>query len=222
MPFKQSVKNVIFTNIAKLHQILFGFASGAKIQCSLRNHLQKLLGLYEVELISYMRSWGKSSKVVFDIGAFEGIFSMAFARSAQCEQVVAFEADTDSYEVLMVNLRLNEKLFNKIKPVNRRIDNNYGLEKASLEFGFPDLLKIDVDGFEYEILSTSRDFLIKHHPRIIMQTHSFDLENQCSSLLVDLGYTFRIVKNGWYRKWIPEGRILPHNRWLVASVEPFA
>ena len=31
-----------------------------------------------------------------------------------------------------------------------------------------------------------------------------------------LGYRTRIIKNGWYRAVVPEGRVVPFNRWFVA------
>ena len=59
-----------------------------------------------------------------------------------------------------------------------------------------DLIKIDVEGAELEILSSSRDVLEKMHPRLVLETHMVHdhmTTDSCKKLLMELGYNVEEV-----------------------------
>ena len=52
----------------------------------------------------------------------------------------------------------------------------------------PNILKIDVEGFEYEVLQGAEEVLKQYSPRIIIETHSKELREKCHSFLSEKGY----------------------------------
>lgn len=58
----------------------------------------------------------------------------------------------------------------------------------------PDILKIDVEGAEYQVLLGADDLLRKYRPRIYMEAHSTALELSCCAKLRELGYTVTILE----------------------------
>ena len=55
----------------------------------------------------------------------------------------------------------------------------------------PDILKIDVEGFEHDVLLGANLLIMRFHPRIIIETHSSILREQCTETLQNLGYTLK-------------------------------
>ncbi len=53
-----------------------------------------------------------------------------------------------------------------------------------------DLVKIDVEGFEMEVLHSGIELLKKFKPKIIIETHSAGLYKQVKEFLEELGYSF--------------------------------
>ena len=56
----------------------------------------------------------------------------------------------------------------------------------------PNLLKIDVEGAEYQVLKGAAELLRKYRPRLCLEAHSAELEIKCRQNLEALGYS---VKN---------------------------
>ncbi len=54
-----------------------------------------------------------------------------------------------------------------------------------------DLLKIDVEGFEIEVLEGTIKTIKKYHPKIIIETHSRALEKQTKEFLSRLNYDLK-------------------------------
>ena len=68
---------------------------------------------------------------------------------------------------------------------------------------------------EIDVLEGGQEMLSRDC-RLIVETHSEELERGCIQRLEALGYSCRIIGNAWYRALIPEARPIPHNRWFVA------
>lgn len=69
----------------------------------------------------------------------------------------------------------------------------------------PDLVKIDVDGFEYEILLGAPDFLRRHRPKVHLEIHFSDLARRgkdAERVLQHVLTTHRVVESvpGDYRR----------------------
>ncbi len=52
----------------------------------------------------------------------------------------------------------------------------------------PTILKIDVEGFEMDVLEGGKETIKKYKPKIIIETHSSDLEKQVKDFLEKLDY----------------------------------
>jgi len=65
----------------------------------------------------------------------------------------------------------------------------------------PDIIKIDVEGAEYEVLKGAMHTLQTYKPKILLATHDCQLpgvKDQCLNLLKELGYT--VTHTGYYNK----------------------
>ena len=65
---------------------------------------------------------------------------------------------------------------------------------ASGEVLKPDILKIDVEGEEYNVLLGSLETLQSCHPTIFLATHGAQIHQQWLGLLADLGYKIQAIE----------------------------
>jgi FkbM family methyltransferase len=146
--------------------------------------------------------------VVWDIGAHVGFYSLLAARKAA--KVLAFEPLPENLTFLHRHVELNslqqrievfpiavsdhdgQAMF-RIVPGDRSEgslgpDGTMAVRTIKLDsLGIvPDLIKIDVEGNEYAVLSGARQTLTVHHPSVLVALHTGD--SQCRDLLVELGY----------------------------------
>ena len=85
---------------------------------------------------------------------------------------------------------------NKIKIQCQSID---GLIKQGYEK--PDIIKIDVEGAEYDVLLGAKNALLQYQPHILLATHDCHLpgvQQKCVQFLEELGY--RLTHTGRYHK----------------------
>ncbi len=166
---------------------------------------------------------------VYDIGAQHGDYSLLCAVFGA--NVHAFEPLKKNLIIFNKNLKLNRIPAQLIhlngEAVGDRLDEieiPYDDEMASIEGksrehvgmttidhytsiseSHPTILKIDVEGFELQVLKGAAETLKRYHPRIIIETHSSQREAECLKYLADFGYkvihTGRITQNkGWMDK----------------------
>jgi hypothetical protein len=89
------------------------------------------------------------------------------------------------------------------------------LDTLVAECGFvPDVVKIDIEGWEVEALGGAANLLSSRKPSLIIEVHSADLEKECLVLLADHDYSTEIVDP---RRFIPDYRLLAGNRWIIAT-----
>jgi FkbM family methyltransferase len=141
----------------------------------------------------------KERSVLFDVGAHHALFSVAFWLARPGNRAVAFEPSPVVLPVARENVVLNEFVDRvslrdvalgegeyersaaldvagfarmgvasqdsvPISLVVRTLDSE--VERAGCD---PDLLKIDIEGFELEVLQRARAFLRRHHPLIFLE-----------------------------------------------------
>ena len=158
--------------------------------------------------------------VIYDIGSQYGDWSLLWAKKYGA-RVYAFEALPMNYIKLVKNMDANDfgdgTMFNDIHVYNiivgdgkdtgmtirgdmASIDENMsGVQTVSMDsfilsegIVFPDIMKIDVEGFEYKVLIGSMRLLATARPKVIIETHSTDLRNKCHDLLTNLGYELKV------------------------------
>jgi len=154
----------------------------------------------------------KKGDVVIDVGGSYGDTVIWYAKKFGAK-VIAFEPLKDVYEILLKNIELNKAdviAYNIVlgngKNINGKRQGNMlaiGNEEKfeiktldSFSIQKADILKIDVEGFEYEVLEGAEETNIKNKPKIILEAHTYKLKEKCINYLNSLGY-----------KLIIEGRV---------------
>ena len=152
----------------------------------------------------------RQGDVVIDVGANYGDSSIWWSKVFGAK-VIAFEPLENIYRVLLENIKLNDAgvmPFNlalgtgePIKGISdgsmfTKVQGNEASEFPSrrlddFSFGKVDLLKIDVEGFETEVLKGSLETIEKYHPKIILETHTRELKRSCNNILEKVGYELK-------------------------------
>ena len=169
----------------------------------------------------FWKSLDCTGKVVYDVGAFHGLLTIYFARTAKL--VVAFEPNSRNRQRLNENVRLNsfsnvlvrpyglssraaraEMHFDSLVPGRASLDSEIasGTDHETIELRTmdeeegleaPDLIKVDVEGFELEVLKGGAHTL-ERRPTLFLEMHGAGLEDKrrrvCAIVdyLWDLGY----------------------------------
>jgi hypothetical protein len=227
-------KNVNHLMKAKIKQLLFGRPGKIKIKAGIAqglimdlnpsNESQRILGLGEAEIASAFKRWAKQSDVLLDIGSAEGFYSLVFRKLNPTGLALLFDADARFPAIQKANFEANNfrdgyEIYTKYvadvtSTTTISVDDllsQKGLASKKL------LFKIDVDGGELLVLKGIRNVLVNGQCRLIIETHSQELEDSCMAYLNGLGYKTTIVDNAWWRVILPELRPIGHNRWFVAE-----
>jgi FkbM family methyltransferase len=152
---------------------------------------------------------------VIDIGANVGEYAIPAARMIREGKVVAVEPEPNNYSKLLQNIRINN-LTNIISvkvaigakegwfPINRlpglcqetptKIDTNNvrvtTIDALISELCIPnvDIIKIDIEGWEWLALQGCVDTIRRFHPRLIVECHNGCLAEQVRAFLLRNGY----------------------------------
>ncbi len=193
---------------------------------------------YEVhDLITLQELIGPCDTVI-DVGANIGNHALFFATHLPARRVVAFEPIPETFEMLRRNIDLNNKSHvvcaealgvghsNGAARISFQDRANTGLTSLSMDAegsiriirlddwfaDFPhhiDLIKIDVEGFELNVLQGAQDLLKRHKPVVHMEIwRSSRTAVASQALLADLGYSepTQIEPSGNWLFTHPEGR----------------
>ena len=205
--------------------IRLGPARGLRMEIDFTYQARLWLGIFEIELARWLRAFCPPGSACFDVGAREGYVTLLLASLSGGGRVLGVEADPDELERLRRNIALNPSLPRppeaRLARVTGRSDAGRDVTLDQLAYaadGFvPDLVKLDVEGWELQALQGGERLLTERKPHLVVETHSADLERNCLELLAARGYRPRVVEP---RRWLPEERE-GHNRWLVAEGRQF-
>jgi len=165
-------------------------------------------------------------RVFYDIGAHEGLFSIDVKKRAPATLVYAFEPQA---KVLFKNLSLNNIHDVRIHQTavgqcsgivhmttNRRSSNHILASGVSAENVFPvatidslvtdgfeppDIMKLDIEGYEFQALIGARNTLLNHQPLIITEINHCFLRYHNGLLefinyMTKMGYEIRCLQKG--------------------------
>ena len=175
----------------------------------------------------------KPGEVVYDIGAQYGDWAVLWAKKFGAE-VYAFEPLESNLMAIRDNVIAND-LENKVSVISSFIGNGLPLsferrgdmiaatpsklqsepsdklDTLSKKYNFksPDIIKIDVEGFEKTVLEGAQ-YLLREKPRVIIETHSKALRKACETFLIDYyGYDEKHVSRTVKGKgWMDEVSVL--------------
>ncbi len=176
---------------------------------------------FEREIISAIESYVRADDVIFDIGANSGVHAMAFAARAIHGKVYAFEPMSFAYKKLVRNAALNPKLSVALENIALSNDNVESIDVSFRSSWRTDgiidshsdrvrcrklddwvaehsidklnIVKIDVDGFEYPVLEGGKETIQRFKPLILMEVGCYHFKDQNKNpinLLENLGYHF--------------------------------
>jgi hypothetical protein len=205
------------------YRIYVGLFRNLVLNLDLQDHTQFYLGLYERETYKYITKLSQHYLWMIDIGAGGGELCLYFLKNTQAKKIIAFEPQTSEIDILKSNLVLNKEQISKRiivmpKYVGTANHPDYlSLDALELEKDKRGFVKIDVEGYEMDVLESGERLLSCAPVDLLIETHSKILEEQCLEWLVSKGYQCNIIMNAWWRAIIPEQRPLLHNRWIWAT-----
>jgi FkbM family methyltransferase len=169
---------------------------------------------HEPKIRAFIMGHFKEDKIFVDIGANFGGYSVRAA--AWDMKVYAFEPNPENVKIMEKNIEINHVAvnlfpfaigatvgmarmspnggFSRINP-----DGSIEVEMRTLDsFDLPgaDLLKIDVEGYELEVLKGAKKTLEKFHPFIVIEMHYWAgarSEAELFQILSELGYKFEYI-----------------------------
>lgn len=204
-------------------RLFAGLFHGLRLNLDLTYETQIYLGLWEAETHSHIRKASRRCSWLVDVGAGKGELCVYFAVQPNISKVIACDPNAADIDVLKSNIRANEgRIFGSFEILEKFVGtagkaNNVRLDELDIDRESPGFIKIDVDGFELDVLDSGAELLSACEIDLLIETHSKRLENDCIRFLRDKGYHCRIIANAWWRWVIPEQRQRVHNRWLWAT-----
>ena len=216
MQLRERLKSVVLPGPAP-RRLRFGLAAGIRFYVDFAILTRTYLGLYEIELTRSLRRLLVPGTTAFDVGAEHGYDALLIARRTGA-RVASFEADPRAVRWMGRNFALNPDLAGLIVAVEGFVSSTGDGRLDAFAYGpdgfLPDFLKIDVEGSEHQALLGAARLLREHHPSLVVEVHSLELERRCGRLLVESGYHVRVISQ---RRLLPDRRPAAHNRWLVAE-----
>lgn len=178
-------------------------------------------GSYEPAQTALFAAAVEPGRVVIDVGAHVGYYSLLAAGRAGPEgRVLALEPDPRNARFLRAHARLNgcrnlavveAALFDRAGWVDFRRGTGSGTGRVAAGGDLrvralrlddvvaereivPAVVKIDVEGAEWKVLSGGRETLRAHRPLVFLSVHSEILAARCGRLLQELGYSVRSIR----------------------------
>ena len=154
------------------HKVAYGEFKGMNLEkssyWSKTDMITFILGTYEQPILDQLIQFSKQNNSAFiDIGAGDGYFSVGMAYSNFFKKIYSFEVDQNSQE----NIKKNAQTNNCIDKINILGEANYFSLKNIIDNHKTAVVKIDIEGSEFELLNEevlnllSKSFIIVElHP----------------------------------------------------------
>ena len=220
---KKILKNLLLSTKLKPRLMWFGIGSGIKMLINPSYKTQRIIGMDEREIQKTFKQFSRNSKLFIDIGASDGYYGLIYRKLNKNGLIYLFDGESSFKETQIINFSLNNFPLTKVELFNKYVGSENNDTTITLndiikpELNDIILIKIDVEGAEYNVLVGLSKILKNYNCKLIIETHSKKLEEECIKYLLELGYTFKIITKGWYRLIMPESRPIDHNHWLSAQ-----
>lgn len=218
-----SLKSRFISDVEQPRLVRLGLFAGLRLNLNLHNQMQVFFGLWEREIYRFMRQTVPGCEWAVDVGSGRGEYTLFFLKQSGVQRAVA----VDPLEVMVPMIQRNLELNGMADDLRlTRIEGFLGsttdgrmqrLDDLGLDPNAPGFIKIDVDGGEVDVLIGGSALLAGGKARLLIETHSLELEQDCIRLLTAKGYLCRVIKNAWWRRLLHEERPTDHNRWLAAT-----
>jgi FkbM family methyltransferase len=180
------------------------------------------LGTYEIEKRILFSKYVRTGMIVYDVGANVGYYTLlASMLTGSKGKVFSFEPLPANISYLKKHIELNRvknvnviqnAASDKVSQVRFNFGENRSsghlsntgeieVETISLDEFIkqgnpePDLIKMDIEGAEYDALVGAKDLLRNKKPVIFLATHSSEIKAKCLKLLAEFGYTVTAIDN---------------------------
>lgn len=212
---KRLFKKLVFGK-ESVRKIPFGLYRGLYLSIDPGCELQLYLGLYERETYRWLKQVAKEAQSGIDVGAGYGELTLWLLRQKDMKKVFAFEPDAKRWRKFEENLAANPKKSAVSLGLFRELFTGARASEILQMVPEPVLMKIDIDGGEYDLLFSLQSELQEKDVRILLEVHSEELNRSCTRLLEGMGYRVMSIRKAWWRVLLPEQRPLGFNQWLVA------
>ncbi len=171
---------------------------------------------YEAEM-ELLRNFIKPGDICIDVGANIGCHTLFFASIVgKTGLVISYEPQPQIFQLLSANASLNDYLnvqtfnaavgnhdgFARIPPIDYTQEGNYGIVSLS-DVGIPipiykldsmpttrlNLIKIDVEGYECEVIKGARNAIRKHRPFLYIENNKPEKSLELINLVKSLKYS---------------------------------
>ena len=201
-------------------RILCGKLRGTKWIAGAGNH-SCWLGIYEYEKRKLFEKAVRSGSIVYDVGAHAGYYSLLASLLVGRQGLVyAFEPAPGNLFYLREHIRRNGirninicacaiadyigpmKFLDHRNSFMGRLDETGSLEvqvttldqlHITGKIRPPELIKMDIEGAEYEALEGARKILLEYHPILFLATHGAGIHHRCIKLLESFKYKIRPI-----------------------------
>jgi FkbM family methyltransferase len=175
------------------------------------------------ELRGFLATARASPGMLLDVGAADGLFATLYCLACRDNRAIAYEPSSEMYPHLVACVELNN-LADRMTIVNAAVGRTdeaatghlnpagmliltdsspatttvqlVSLDRQVAEVGPPRVIKIDVEGYEGEVLGGASQLLSTHKPILFLEFHLDIIESnggrvdELLKLLTDLGYQF--------------------------------
>lgn len=172
---------------------------------------------FEVSHLSQLRKYVKKNAVILDIGANLGNHTVFFAKECGAKKIYAFEPTRETFLILEENIRINnldrivaamnialgakdtkaDVIVNAKNAGGNHVEENIDgnvimstLDGLSLSDRI-DFVKIDVEGFEFEVLKGAGKTLDRDRPDIFIEIFDTNYD-KVHTLLTQMGYECKL------------------------------
>lgn len=206
--------------------ILSGPLRGKKWIVGSHNH-SVWLGTYETKQSRTFVEKCAGSKIFLDLGAHAGYYTLLYKTLNKQSLVYSFEPVENNYEYFQKHTKMNN--LEKVVPFKKAVADKEGLlrfargnsvggklsssgdmEVSAVKLSrlfeekiieFPDIIKMDVEGAEYQVLMDIKPFLLTQmKPTIFLSTHSKKVRDACLDLISNLEYIIKPLDDKKFEK----------------------